>query len=553
MRPPAFLKNITRQCIRVKPSLAIYLYILLIIGSWSLAASLFAEPIDKGVVIPVDNNVSLNGILTLPEEGASGSPYPAIVFIAPWAAPGEIYRKPAKALAESGYIVLSLAPRGLLGSGGTINSANEQDRADIRKAIDWLIANTKSDPERIGITGVSLGGALSLLVAAEDGRIKAVAAMSPWTDIGKSLYHDYNTGLNAWPSFLMWLAKNYGRLDDSLKFLHERMRAYQLPRDEITAWSYNRSPINYIDKLNQRKVPILMQHGIEDSLFWLRDTLEFYNRLDTPKKLYVNEGEHSSADFTDALGLGPSNGVWSRVKEWFDVYVKKDSAAAITGKPVRFPIRSAQQEFLVDAWQRQTQIQQTYHLTLAHPGQFGQITAAKTESPSTSQVTLESGKEQNAGVNAAIIGPMLRAHFNNPTYVKKITDFSPAKVALFSFGPFAEDRYFLGIPTLKFWIKPQSPKAQLVAYLYEWDGSENLKPISHGPVTLTNAQAGSQLSVNIEMMFTSYRLAAGQKLILALGTSDTYYVSPTAETFKVDLLMDKDQHDATLILPMLPH
>jgi len=44
---------------------------------------------------------------------------------------------------------------------------------DVRRSIDWLISQKETDPERIGITGASLGGFLSSLVAETDPRVKS--------------------------------------------------------------------------------------------------------------------------------------------------------------------------------------------------------------------------------------------------------------------------------------------------------------------------------------------------------------------------------------------
>ena len=59
-----------------------------------------------------------------------------------------------------------------------------------RTVIDWILANTSADPARIGSAGVSYGAGISLIASAFDPRIRAVAAMSGWTDLVDSLYGD---------------------------------------------------------------------------------------------------------------------------------------------------------------------------------------------------------------------------------------------------------------------------------------------------------------------------------------------------------------------------
>ncbi|MBS0264345.1 MAG: alpha/beta hydrolase family protein [Planctomycetes bacterium] len=46
---------------------------------------------------------------------------------------------------------------------------------DIRRAAAWLAARSEVDPERLGITGISLGGIMSALAASGEPRLKSVA------------------------------------------------------------------------------------------------------------------------------------------------------------------------------------------------------------------------------------------------------------------------------------------------------------------------------------------------------------------------------------------
>lgn len=50
-----------------------------------------------------------------------------------------------------------------------------------------MIKNTNADPDRIGSSGISYGGGISLLAAAFDSRIKSVVSMSCWIDLEQSL------------------------------------------------------------------------------------------------------------------------------------------------------------------------------------------------------------------------------------------------------------------------------------------------------------------------------------------------------------------------------
>ena len=78
------------------------------------------------------------------------------------------------------FTVLMLDFRYFGDSGGAATTLGFRERADLRAAVDEL---TKRGYERIGVFGYSLGGAVALLGAAEDPRIRAVAALAPFADL----------------------------------------------------------------------------------------------------------------------------------------------------------------------------------------------------------------------------------------------------------------------------------------------------------------------------------------------------------------------------------
>src|SRR5436190_1634665 len=81
------------------------------------------------------------------------------------------------------------------------------DIGDLSAVLDWLVAHTTADPQRIGAAGVSYGAGIALIGAAFDARIKAVAATSAWTDLVESLYGDHTRHPQA-----VWLLKTLADL-----------------------------------------------------------------------------------------------------------------------------------------------------------------------------------------------------------------------------------------------------------------------------------------------------------------------------------------------------
>ena len=98
--------------------------------------------------------------------------------------------------ARKGYIALSVAPRGKLRSHRQFNPGypnlltyNIVDRhtyayrgfyVDAWRGIDFLLSRPEVDPERLGVTGTSQGGGLTVCTAAMRSEVRAAAAGAPY-------------------------------------------------------------------------------------------------------------------------------------------------------------------------------------------------------------------------------------------------------------------------------------------------------------------------------------------------------------------------------------
>ena len=79
------------------------------------------------------------------------------------------------------YAVLLFDGRGAGSSDGTFGVGATEDR-DILGAVDFVAARKAPGSERIAVLGISLGAGDAILAAAQDQRIRAVVADSPWID-----------------------------------------------------------------------------------------------------------------------------------------------------------------------------------------------------------------------------------------------------------------------------------------------------------------------------------------------------------------------------------
>ena len=135
----------------------------------------------ENVTITADDGVPLAGWL-VPRAGA-----PAIVLLHGYPAEKADLLPIAAALAPR-FTVLLLDQRYFGASGGRATTLGWRERRDLVRAIDFLAARGFHE---VGVFGLSLGGAVALLAAAEDPRIRAVAAYAPFADLRALGYELY--------------------------------------------------------------------------------------------------------------------------------------------------------------------------------------------------------------------------------------------------------------------------------------------------------------------------------------------------------------------------
>ena len=138
----------------------------------------------------VDGTVELDTTLYLPAT----TPAPAVLVAHGFGGSKDSVDGDARELAGRGFVVLTWSARGFGTSGGQIGlDSPDYEVADAQRLVDWLAARPEvqldgpGDP-RVGVTGGSYGGALSLLLAGYDRRIDAIAPVITWNDLSQALF-----------------------------------------------------------------------------------------------------------------------------------------------------------------------------------------------------------------------------------------------------------------------------------------------------------------------------------------------------------------------------
>ena len=220
----------------------------------------------------------IQGWLIYPANYDPSKRYPLIVYVhggpsftalQNW--PGVNYG--GAAFAGLGYFVLMPNPRGSKGQGERFAQANIKDFGhgdlrDILAGVDSVVRSIPIDPKRIGITGWSYGGYMTMFSVTQTDRFRAAVA---------------GAGVSNWQSYYgensvdQWMIPFFGS------------SVYDDPA--IYAKS---SPINFI---KQAKTPTLLVVGDLDGEAPPPQSFEFWHALrdeDIPTQLvvYPNEGHH---------------------------------------------------------------------------------------------------------------------------------------------------------------------------------------------------------------------------------------------------------------------
>jgi ABC-2 type transport system ATP-binding protein len=134
--------------------------------------------------------VSLDTSLYLPAV----TPAPAVLVAHGFGGSKASVDTDARDLAARGFVVLTWSARGFGTSGGQIAlDSPDYEVADASRLVDWLANRPEvtqdgpGDP-RVGVTGGSYGGALSLLLAGYDRRVDTIAPVITWNDLGQALF-----------------------------------------------------------------------------------------------------------------------------------------------------------------------------------------------------------------------------------------------------------------------------------------------------------------------------------------------------------------------------
>ncbi|WDE07757.1 alpha/beta hydrolase [Thalassomonas viridans] len=469
--------------------------------------------------------------------------YPAIIFINSWGMNEYQYLVEAARFAEQGYVVLSYSTRGFGESGGKIATAGPEDIQDVSAAIDFLLNNYPVDVNRIGVSGISYGSGISLLSAAADPRISAVVAMSTWGSLTQSLYGQYTPRL-IWGGLLTGIGYLTGDPSDEIAVNYlDLLKQERI--GEITAWADLRSPLSYIDKLNERRVPVYLANNFGDNLFQPNSVLALYQALEGPKKLDLSQGTHAVGE---VLGMGnPDDRIWKNAHDWFDFYLKQTDNGINEQAPVAMEVKFGDYEALA-GWPSPAISPKTLYLHEKELDGDGDIKSAPYSPwwPKTDR--FYSGLDTLATTGIPLLSYFIEDVIDLPI-VASMPLISTVNAIRWESDWLSREMKLRGIPKVQLQLTPGKTRAMLVAYLYDVDWTGTGRLITHAPYTILDATPGQQMSLDLELVATAYDVPAGHYLSLVIDTSDLLYSSPGGGLYHIDINYRNNENN-TLVLPV---
>ncbi|MFN2622936.1 MAG: prolyl oligopeptidase family serine peptidase [Chthoniobacterales bacterium] len=251
-----------------------------------------------------NDNFNIQGWL-IPPAKVEGKKHPMVVLIhggpsgittPEWPAGFGMSRAIIAALSAHGYYILLPNPRGSYGQGEDFTRANVKDFGggdlrDIMAGVDAALAKYPIDPERLGVTGWSYGGFMTMWTVTQTNRFHAAMA---------------GAGIANWQSYYgqnlidQWMIPFFGAS------IYDDPAVYE-----------KSSPIHFIKNV---KTPTLVVVGQHDAECPSPQSYEFWHALRTlnvPTQLVVYPGEGH-------LFVKPENQTdrLDRTFAWFDKYLK---------------------------------------------------------------------------------------------------------------------------------------------------------------------------------------------------------------------------------------
>ena len=495
------------------------------VGTWTAVASDDAPPVHRADrVMALGDGVRIDTSYFTAGSGRR----PAVLLGHGFGGSKDDVKGEAEKLARDGYAVLTWSARGFGRSTGKIGLNDPKGEvADVSKLIDWLaerpeVRLDKAGDPRVGVTGGSYGGAISLLAAGYDRRVDAIAPAITYWNLSDALFPN-GVFKKLWAGIFINSGGGCDRFEDRLCAMYDRVAESGKPDAAAEKLLEERSPSAVADRI---KVPTLIVQGQSDSLFPL-------GQADAMAKAISANGAPVDVDWISGGHDGgdmEADRVQARVGSWFDRYLK-DEPGVDTGPAFRVT-RTGGIDSTDGAAQLRGASGDAYpglssggHPVALTGGEQSFQNPAGASPPAISALPGLGGSGGLSQLSALGVGVSL--------------DF-PGQFAKFDSATLTRDLRITGSPTATVHVKSSTGDAVLFGKVYDVGpgGTQQVLPSQLvAPIRVENAKAGKDVTLTLPAV--DHEVQKGHRLRLVLASTDLGYASPAAPaTYSVSLKGD---------------
>jgi uncharacterized protein len=202
----------------------------------------------------------------------------------------------AEFLHHAGFDTLTYNARARATSGGEYVTLGVLEQVDLESIVQYAAHRADVDPTKVGVLGISMGGATAILTAARDHQIRAVVDDCGFSDapgvIAASFEHFIHLPAIPFAPVTVWIASHRAGIDvNSVR------------------------PDKVIDEISPR--PILIIHGLADYVVPVANSERNFKAAGEPKELWLVPGARHGEAHTVAKAEYEK-----KVDEFFDNALK---------------------------------------------------------------------------------------------------------------------------------------------------------------------------------------------------------------------------------------
>jgi ABC-2 type transport system ATP-binding protein len=504
-----------------------------------------------GTPEPDGTAVHLDTSLYLPDS----TPAPAVLLSQGFGGGKQDLASTAELFAQHGYVALTYSARGFAKSTGKIHFASPgYEVKDGSKLLDSLAASKfvkrVGGRPQLAVAGASYGGGLSLLIAAADHRVGAVAADITWNDLSHALFPN---AVGSGPGVFkkLWAGQLFGNAfpDQRLtasnaadvlgraaadpasvtcgNFAADVCAAYQAsaaagtPNAAMARLMQQASPASVLGRI---VAPTLLTQGEHDSLFPLSEADANARGIaahGTPVRVVWRAGGH------DAGGTA-INEVTNAALSWFGTVFGGTA-------PKQQPFTLSEQAGVISAATGDVS-EQTLR-SAGYPGVAGTARQTRTEQLLGPAQTISSPGGGSPTVITSI--PGLGGISSRFDQALTLLPSAPGQTAIFASPKLPSSLLIAGSPSVRLSVTAKSSSdVTLFAGLRDVapDGTTTLPSQLVSPLRLTGMQPGVGRVVTVRLPSVVRNVRTGDRLVLSVSSTDFAYAVPQdARTYTVAL------------------